>query len=292
MLNLKLRGKMLLGYSVPVALIMGLAIGVYTTTQSVDKDFEHAMEAIARARISDTLELKNSAISRQSRGYVITLDKAILERYETSVKDLNEVQKKALELTKNAIPEQRERMAKMIDFTNQYEKLTRAQIEAGKAGNTKLTKETVEDGAALLKSFETVMKEFDDKQTEMVKTAEANTKTALSLLVTMSIIGAIGSLVVSLVVAYVISSSIANTLNQASSEIASSSSEIASAVEEQERTVSQQASSVNETSTTMGELGTSSRQSSEQAEVRHLAHVMPSPSPKAAQRQSVKPSMR
>jgi len=265
--NFKLRGRMLLGYSVPVVLITGLALGVYSTSQTVGKNFEHALLATDRARISDALELRISQISRQSRGYVITLEKDLLDRYEEGVKSLNEVQEKALELTKNAIPEQRERMVKMVALSEQYEKITRSQIEFAKTGNRKLVLQTVENGADLLKNFGVVMKEFDTRQADVVKDAEAATKNALNLLVTMSVIGASTSLVIALVVAYIISSAIANTLNQAASEIASSSAQIASAVEEQERTVSQQASSVNETSTTMGELGTSSRQSAEQAEV-------------------------
>ncbi|MBD2151361.1 methyl-accepting chemotaxis protein [Pseudanabaena sp. FACHB-1277] len=265
--NLKLRGKMLFGYSVPVALIAGLAIGVYTTSQIVDKSFEHALVANDRARVSDALELRVSQIARQSRGYALTLDKELLDRYESGVKNLNEVQDKALVLVKDALPEQKERMNKMVAFTDQYEKITRSQIEAAKAGNRKLVVDNVEQGAELLKSFETVMKEFDTRQAEVIKNAENTTKNALGLLVTMSVLGALASLVIALIVAFVISSAIANTLNQAASEIASSSAQIASAVEEQERTVSQQASSVNETSTTMGELGTSSRQSAEQAEV-------------------------
>ena len=265
--NLKLRGKMLLGYSVPVALIAGLAIGVYTTSNTVGKNFDNAIEAVDAARMSDYIELRVSQLGRQARGYVLTSDKELLDRYEEGVKYLNETQEKAKLIIRDLNGEQKERMNKMMNYADQYEKLTRVQVDAAKAGNRKLAVDSVENGAAILKSFEAVMKEFDNRQSEIVKEDQAATKNALALLVTMSVIGAIGSLGISLVVAYVISSSIANTLNQASREIASSSAEIASAVEEQERTVSQQASSVNETSTTMGELGTSSRQSSEQAEV-------------------------
>ena len=265
--NLKLRGKMLVGYSVPVALIAGLAFGVYTTSQTVGKSLENALISNDRARVSDSLELMMSQISRQSRGYAITLDKDILERYEGSVKTLNETQAKALVLVKDAIPEQKERMNKLVAFADQYEKITRSQIEAAKIGNRKLVVDTVESGSELLKAFDAVMKEFDARQTEVIREAELTTKNALGALVAMSVLGALASLAIALVVAFLISSAIANTLNQAASEIASSSAQIASAVEEQERTVSQQASSVNETSTTMGELGTSSRQSSEQAEV-------------------------
>ncbi len=265
--NLKLRGKMLLGYSVPVVLITGLAIGVYTTAQNVSKNFEAALRSEVRGKAASELELRLSQTSRQSRGYALTTDKAILERYEAGVKMLNEAQAHALEVTKDAIPEQRERMEKMVAITEQYQKITAGQVEAVKAGNRKLVIDTVETGAEVLKTFEAILKEFNVRQDAVVSDAETNTKASLNLLVTLSVIGASTSLVIALVVAFIISSAIASTLNQAASEIASSSAQIASAVEEQERTVSQQASSVNETSTTMGELGTSSRQSAEQAEV-------------------------
>ncbi len=265
--NLKLRGRMLLGYSVPVALIAGLAIGVYTTTQTVGRDFDEALEATEAARMSDYLELRVSQIGRQSRGYALTRDKALLDRYEEGIKSLDDTQEKAKSVIAKLSGDQKVRLTKMNEISDQYQKLTRKVVEAVKVGNTKLVMDSVEEDAAILLAFETTMRPFDTRQSEVVNNAQADTKRALSLLVTMSVIGAIASLGLSLVVAYLISSAIANTLNQASSEIASSSAEIASAVEEQERTVSQQASSVNETSTTMGELGTSSRQSAEQAEV-------------------------
>jgi methyl-accepting chemotaxis protein len=266
--NFKLRGRMLLGYSVPVGLIAGLAIGVYSTAQTVSKNFEEALQAVQAARMSDYIELRVSEIGRQSRGYALTLDKESLDRYEAGVKKLNETEKEALTLTRTDLGnEQKERMTKMVEFSTQYNNIARNLIEAAKAGNRKLVVDTAEQGAENLKAFEAVMAEFDTQQSNLVKQSEINTKNALGVLVMMSVLGAVASLVIALVVAYLISSAIANTLNQTAGEIANSSAQIASAVEEQERTVSQQASSVNETSTTMDELGASSRQSAEQAEV-------------------------
>ena len=263
--NMKLRGKMLVGYSVPVALIAGLAIGVYTTSQTVSKDFDEALRSNDVSSKVQDFELDMSQISRAARGYVITGEKSHLDFYETSVKALETNREQAAKLIRSQ--EQRDRMTKLIDTSIRYEKFTRSQIEAAKAGRKELAAQLVNQGSDILSNFEDTLKSFNTKQDDIVKNAETSTKNSLGLLVTMSVVGATASLGIALFVAYVISSAIANTLNQAASEIASSSAEIASAVEEQERTVSQQASSVNETSTTMGELGTSSRQSAEQAEV-------------------------
>ena len=258
---------MLLGYSVPVGLIAGLAIGVYGTAQTVSKNFEEALQAVEAARMSDYIELRVSEVNRRSKGYALTLDKAALDRHEEGVRKLKETRDRASDLTHNLSGEQKKRMTEMVEFSTQHDKIARNLIEAARAGNRKLVRDAVEQGAENLKAFEAVMAEFDTQQAKLVKQSEINTKNALGLLVTMSILGAAAALVIALVVAYLISSAIANTLNQTAGEIASSSAQIVSAVEEQERTVSQQASSVNETSTTMDELGASSRQSAEQAEV-------------------------
>jgi methyl-accepting chemotaxis protein len=256
---------MLLGYSVPVALIAGLAVGVYSTTQTVGRDFEEALRSNdVSAKVQD-FETDIAQISRQARGYALTVDKELLDSYEANVKALEEHRDQALKMIHHL--DQKDRLTKLIEISNRYEKVTRAQVNAAKAGKKEVAIQLVSEGKEILNSFEETLKAFNAKQDEIIQAAEINTKNSLSLLVTLSVIGAIVSLVIALVVAYFISSAIANTLNQAASEIASSSAEIASAVEEQERTVSQQASSVNETSTTMGELGTSSRQSAEQAEV-------------------------
>ena len=256
---------MLLGYSVPVALIAGLAIGVYSTSQTVARDFDEALRSNDVSSKIQSFEIDMAQISRQSRGYALSLDKELLDTYEANVKALEENRDQALKMIRS--PEQKERILKLIDISTRYEKVTRAQINAAKAGQKERAAQMVREGSDIINTFEETLKVFNDKQNEIIKGAEISTKNSLNLLVTLSVVGALVSLVIALVVAFIISSAIANTLNQAASEIASSSAEIASAVEEQERTVSQQASSVNETSTTMGELGTSSRQSSEQAEV-------------------------
>lgn len=96
---------MLLGYSGLFALIAGLAIGVYSTSQTVSKDLEEALQAVeaASARMSDYIELRVPEISRQSRGYAVTLDKESLERYFVGVKKVNETEKQALTLTRTDI---------------------------------------------------------------------------------------------------------------------------------------------------------------------------------------------
>lgn len=82
----------------PFALIAGLAIGVYSTSPTVSKDLQEAFQAVEAARMSDYIELRVSEISRQSRGYAVTLDQESLDRYEAGVKKLNETEKQALTL--------------------------------------------------------------------------------------------------------------------------------------------------------------------------------------------------
>jgi CHASE3 domain sensor protein len=96
---------------VPFALIAGLAIGVYSTSPTVSKDLEEALQAVEAARMSDYIEWRVSEISRQSRGYAVTLDKESLERYFVGVKKLNETEKQALTQTRTDISnQQKERM--------------------------------------------------------------------------------------------------------------------------------------------------------------------------------------
>jgi len=100
-----------LATSVSFALIAGLAIGVYSTSQTVSKDLQEAWQAVEAARMSDYIELRVSEISRQSRRYAATLDKESLEGYFVGVKKLNETEKQALTLTRTDISnKQKERM--------------------------------------------------------------------------------------------------------------------------------------------------------------------------------------
>jgi hypothetical protein len=61
-----------LATSGPFALIAGLAIGVYSTSQTVSKDLQEALQAVEAARMSDYIELRVSEMGRQSRGYALT----------------------------------------------------------------------------------------------------------------------------------------------------------------------------------------------------------------------------
>jgi CHASE3 domain sensor protein len=72
---------------------------------------EEALQAVEAARMSDYIEWRVSEISRQSRGYAVTLDKESLERYFVGVKKLNETEKQALTQTRTDISnQQKERM--------------------------------------------------------------------------------------------------------------------------------------------------------------------------------------
>ena len=51
--------------SVPFALSAGLAIGVYSTSQTVSKDLQETLQAVEAGRISDYIELRVSEISGQ-----------------------------------------------------------------------------------------------------------------------------------------------------------------------------------------------------------------------------------
>ena len=111
-----------------------------------------------------------------------------------------------------------------------------------------------------VEEFVAVNKQFREVEVKAIKQATEKTKQSLVFLISALVLGSVFLLVLGAVIAWLISSGIAQTIDRAISSIASSSTEIAATVEEQERMASQQAASVNQTTTTMDELGASSGQ--------------------------------
>lgn len=265
--NLKLRNQMVLGYGLPLAIaIIGFMVITYQSAQKVRQSFENV--ELIQTRIITLNDITTTALGvvREARGYLVNGNQEYLNRYYSAVSEFENLVIEAKELY--VIPEDRELITEMIDLTRNYITFfteVRNLYDAGKKEEA-ITLWTQQQGIKLVTRFKELTDEFEAKQETLLLEENEESVRTLQALVMWTTLGCLLLVGIAVVVALVISSSIARIIRQETNAIASASSQIASTVEQHERTLSQQATSVNETTATMTELGSSSTLTAEQAQ--------------------------
>ncbi|MBD1924519.1 CHASE3 domain-containing protein [Microcoleus sp. FACHB-831] len=266
--NLKLRGRIFLGFSVPVILIIGFSGIVYSSGNKVFDTFKQVNRAQKAIIETDDMVLRSSLMARQVRGYLLIKDKESLKEYEKQ----RQRYQKAVEAADRVIldPEQRQIFTKMLQTGEQFDKLSRATFALVNEGKQQAAVTSyLRDSKIVIGLFDKLNEEFNEKQLLKLSSFSKNANESIQFLILMAVLTTVLSLFLATVAAYIIWSTIARTnkaINQTVNAIASSSTEIAAAVEQQERSATHQAASVHQTTSTMHELAASSRQSAEQAE--------------------------
>ncbi|MCT7980516.1 methyl-accepting chemotaxis protein [Laspinema olomoucense] len=265
--NLKLRNQMVLGYGLPIAIaIAGFMIFTYESSQRVSRSFENVELIQTRLMTLNDLTYTALGMVREARGYLVNGNPDYFDRYESAVSEFDNLVNEAKELY--VLPEDRAVIMEMIELTRGYITFfteVRNLYDAGKKQEA-IALWSNQKGTQLVTRFKQLTEEFEAKQkTLLLQENEESTRTLQSLGMWITL-GCFLLVAIAVIVALIISSSIARIIRQETNAIASASTEIASTVEQHERTLSQQATSVNETSATMTELGSSSTLTAEQAQ--------------------------
>src|SRR6476469_936540 len=266
LIKLNIRNRMLLAYVAPAAIYLGCPVLIYTTTEQVLKNFQEVERIEKVLRHTNNMSAGADQMVRGLREYLINKNPQFLNDFQKGGELARQSAKSVEFMIKN--PEQKTRLEKMLYLSNEYydgssEIVSLLQqnktAEAVAIFNTGKMTKFVDD-------FVEVNRQFREIELDLIKQSTKKTKESLLLLSSALVFGSVFLLVLGAVIAWLISSRIAQTIDRAISSIASSSTEIAATVEEQERMASQQAASVNQTTTTMDELGASSRATSQQIE--------------------------
>ncbi len=257
---------MLLGYSVPILLFIGLAGIVYSNANKLASVFRQVELSQENVEIFNAMTLSQSRMIINFRGYLLTKNNQFLRKYQEELNYFNDSIKRGGSTIRNE--QQKQRLKEIIRLTIEYNRYSENLINLVKQGKTAqaLSIFRTGQGQKFVDKFRNLSAEFNTAEKGILNAATAEAKTLLNSLIAAVAVGALLCLAFSLLAAYWISSGITNTIDQAASAIASSSNEIAATVEEQERNASQQAASVNQTTTTMDELGASSQQAAGQAQ--------------------------
>jgi len=265
--NLKLRDRIILGYSVPLFFSVVTAGLVYSNVVKVQEQNRRQVLGNEMVRNADMIALSVARMQRSARGYVLEPEAESMKGFQEgetlfqqSVKYLQE---------KVEVPEQKQRLARIMELGTQSMEFNKNLINLVKMGKVKeaIQKYSSSDRQVLNRQIEQFLDEFERNEKLIQEQKDRETKEALVFLNLVVVVGTLLSISLAIPIGLWIAARITQAINDSISAIASSSTEIATTVEEQERAASQQASAVHQTTTTMDELGVSSRQSAEQAEL-------------------------
>jgi len=264
--QLKIRSRMLLGYATPAVVYLGLAVLTYTTVNQVLVTFKEVERVQNIIMYTNNMVLGNEQMVRSLRGYIINKNDGFISEYQTGLELSRSGANSIKPLIKN--PDQRTRLNRMVELVDQYSDFANESIGLIKQNKKNETVALFNKGRGIniVREVNDLGRVFRETEQGFLKQEMKEAQGALSFLITVLVGGSLFLLLFGVVVAWLISSGISQTINQAISAIASSSTEIAATVEEQERMATQQAASVNQTTTTMDELGASSRATAQQIE--------------------------
>jgi Methyl-accepting chemotaxis protein len=266
LIKLNIRNRMLLAYVAPAAIYLGFPVLVYTTTNQVLNNFQEVERIENVIRNTNNMSAGAEQMVRGMRGYLINKNPLFLKDFQTGGKLCRQSADSVKSMIENS--EQKTRLDKMLELCNEYYDSSNEIVRLLQQNKTAEALAIFNTGkqTKFVDDFVKLNQQFRDLEVKSIKQATQKTKESLVFLISALVIGSVFLLLLGALIAWLISSGIAETIDRAVSSIASSSTEIAATVEEQERIASQQAASVNQTTTTMDELGASSRATAQQIE--------------------------
>ncbi|MEK0182738.1 methyl-accepting chemotaxis protein [Microcoleus anatoxicus] len=264
--KLNIRNKMLIAYVAPAAIYLGLPILVYQTTNQVLNSFQEVERIENVIGLTNNISAGTEQMVRGLRGYLINQNPQFLNDFKKGAELARQSANNVEPIIKN--PQQRTRLEKMLSLCNNYYDNSNEIVNL--LQNNKKTEAlaifNTEKHTKFVDEFVEAYQQFRELESYLIKKETQKTKESLIFLISVLVVSCGFLVLLGAVIAWLISSGIATTIDRAISSIAISSSEIAATVEEQERMASQQAASVNQTTTTMDELGASSRATAQQVE--------------------------
>jgi CHASE3 domain sensor protein len=264
--NLKLKYSILLGYTIPLVLIIIAGVIIYANVKKVEE--QSKLVETSNRIIENVLHIKSniSSIQRSSRGYILYKNETSLKLYEEGEKLFQAASEALGKMVKD--PAQLATLGKIVEKSNKIKEVTREFITLVNEGRQDKAVKLFQTGIMIgvAKELDEMIADFEQKEIEVKNERLKKEEEALSVLVSVLFLGILLTIVISIVFGLWVSSRISRTIVDAVNSASATSTEIAATISQHERTANQQASMVNETTTTLEELSKSSRQSAEQAE--------------------------
>jgi len=264
--RLNLRKRIHLGYVAPLTLMIGVAIAVYWSTQTLQRLSADAIEASRVVGLGKEVHVSVAQYQRDARGYLLVQDEGAKQAVRSSLTAFEANRRRLEEAVTD--PEQRNTLARLGPVLDQLTRAGQSYLdlldkgEVGKALQTFRSAKLTE----LIGKVDGLIDEFEAQQLELLARKEAGLQHAIRDLILVTVGATLAALVLALGIGQWLAARISGAISESVLQLSASSTEIAATVDEHERTVTQQVAAVSQVSATVEELGASARQSAGQAE--------------------------
>lgn len=263
--NIRLKGRILLGYAVPLALVVAAFTVIFVEVREMQTRMREANESRETMYVIKDLKFNFVKMQRSIRGYMLIKNQESLDSYDISKSNLHEITARIeTDITdkhmKGFFGEFKKLEERLIEFTEKM----KAFVDSGQAQKA-IEEFRKGEGIEVGKMMEQLVNRIEGMESEEQKALEQRVDDIVAMVTVMIIAAAFLVVILSIAIGYWLSAKISRAIVESVSSLSSTSTQIASTLAEHERTAASQSSAVTETSATVEQLGASSRQSSEQA---------------------------
>ncbi|MBM0745600.1 methyl-accepting chemotaxis protein (plasmid) [Phormidium sp. CLA17] len=211
--NLKLRDRTLLGYSVPTLLIFILSGTVYFVANKATLTFRQVNISFNAVLGNDDMALSFANMDRRTRRYLLEKNRDAFSRLENDKTKFRQ----GAERTANVIEDagQKEKLKQMLQMQEQYNALLKQtfQLEAEGKRQQAVTS-YLAASRSLGDQFQAVSDSFAAGEQTIMGKSIGLTKASIELLSTISVLGAVISLLIAIIAAYLISRSLGSRITR------------------------------------------------------------------------------
>jgi methyl-accepting chemotaxis protein len=264
--SLKIRDRILFGFSVPIILALIMVAVVYYNVRVTGQHSKELERVNAIASEIKDLALSIDSMQRASRGYIIHKNERSKTRYVTAGKTYR-THLRALEVAVKD-PTVKTILNEVVNLGNEAEKSTGQMVSLVDKGQQDEAVRIFSQGGAgvdIAGELDEKLSNFEKAEFQVLKQRQTALDNALGLINLTIFMGAFFFVAIAVGISVWIAALISRTLLETTGAITTATAEIASTVVQHEATANEQAAMVSETTATVDELGTSARQTAEQA---------------------------
>lgn len=263
--NLRFKGRILLGYAVPIALMAVAFIVIFMEVRELQSLMREASKSRDFLYAVKDLKYDLMKVQRSARGYVIYKSDVLKNIHLAAKKACSEI----MERVEATITDEKMKslFAELKKINGQLDGQTKRLMDFVDSGQPQKAVEEFRKGEGIKLGFEIENASIRIEEVETANQRQLEQRvTDVSAQVTIMIIAAlIMASGISLFFGYWLTSKISYAITDSVSSLYSTSMQIASTLVQHERTAVNQATAVAETSATVEHLGVSAHQSLEQA---------------------------
>jgi methyl-accepting chemotaxis protein len=262
--NIKLRYRILLGYAVPLALFLAVAVLVYSDVRQLSDSAEFDHKTFNVVNLTKDAELGISAAISANRGYLLVKDESLLKVAEDGKKDFAEAIEALKPLMTDA--DQKASINKVIELHNIITGIEQKSVSLMHAGKLSAATEVAASANPVFKEVVAIFHKLEKQQNALLAEGEQQRIATTDDLIRTVGGGVTLATLFSILIGLWMTERISTSIKEQINALTTSSTEIAATMTEHERTVGEQSAAITEVSATAEELGVSSRTSAQQSE--------------------------